>query len=332
MIKGKPKIDDAHVDTLLAATNKGYDVFKYYLGNVGKCMYRPWGRKERDPSWGIFPGDVWFYRDFATGETGNAIHFVGKYFCLDFVQAIRKIEYDFGFGGEEISATPVKVTWETPDMKKEYAEINIIDMPFAKRHHDFWNIAEVSEEHCKRMNTYAVKSLAINKKRMSIGDDEAVFAYYCPEEIGYKIYFPERREKKFKNNVTNLYLWNFSNLERCEDLIIQKSNKDMNVTTMITPCVTATQNESHGIFTEDIVSRINSITPSPWIWYGADRQGVEASTTITGTNCWKYINTPKEFLPDVNDVYGFVKMHNLQKMGTGLKELEKFMKEKKLIT
>lgn len=334
MIKGKLKGRFLTIDEILKMTNGGHDIFKYYLGSVSRLMNRPWGKKESKLSWGVFPRNgIWFWKDQATEESGTALHFVERYFGLTFSQARDKICWDFGLGGKEINVSPVKVTWEAPDTEdKEYVHIAFSEKPFAKKHHEFWNIVEVNEEHCRKYQCYAVKDAAINRKRVPIGPNEVVFAYYAPDEDAVKLYFPEReKENKFRNNVPFHYLWNYNNLTECEDLIVQKSNKDMIVTTLLAECCTATQAEAIKIFDKDTVQRINKISKRPWIWYGADWQGVKSCKEITDTNKWRYINTEKKYLPDVNDVYGMVKMFNLANPGTGIKELEKFMKLKKLI-
>ncbi len=322
MVKGKLDVKMEHI---LQHTNGGYDIYRYYLTHVAKIMNRPWGNKESKLSWGIRPANgVWFWRDFATEEVGNPISFVEKFFGLSFHEAMEKVKWDFGLGGSVVNVNPVKITWEKPDIEVDYMEIGVKTQPFGKKHHEFWNIAEVSEEHCKKYNCFALKSLAINKKFVNIRRDEMVFGYYAPEEQSWKIYFPERPDAKFKNNVSGHYLWNYNSLGECHNLIIQKSMKDLIVTTLITPCVTATQNESVGIFNEDMVAKINTITRNPWIWYGSDWDGVKKCKKITDTNKWKYINTPKDLLPEINDAYGYV-------CKFGLKALEDFMKKKKLL-
>lgn len=325
MVKGKQKEEFMKIEEIYKLTSGGYDIFKYYLGNIAKIMNRPWGKREKKLSWGVFPvNGIWFWKDAATGDTGTAVQFVEKYFDLSFTEARDKICWDFGLGGKEKNVSPVIITWEKPNIERDYTIIECKFQPFAKKHHEFWNAAGVTEEHCKKYNTFAVKTLAINKRRVNLRRDEIVFAYWAPEENSFKIYFPEREDNRFKNNVSGHYLWNFSNIQECDNLIIQKSMKDLLVTTLITPCCIATQNESSGIFDEEMVGKINSITKTPWIWYGSDWDGVKKCKAITDTNKWKYINTPKNLLPEINDAYSFVKKF-------GIKALENFMRSKKLI-
>lgn len=341
MVKGEQKKTYISVDEILKSTSGGYDIFRTYLGSVSKLMKRPWpgpkGTKDNHASWGVFPkGGVWFYKDKATEEAGTAIQFVQKHFGLTLHQAKDKICWDFGLGGgEEINANPVQVVWEKPEIQdKEYAHITFEDQIFKKHHHKFWNAAEVTEEHLRKLNYFAVKSLAINRKFIPIRDNEVVMAYYAPEEDGVKIYFPERPDMKFRTNIQDKYLWNFSLLEPCKNLIVQKSCKDLAVTTMISPHCTATESEGVHIFgsmedgkwmpNEEVTGRINKVCKSPIIWYGSDPDGVRKCQEITKLNKYRYVNTPKNLLPDINDSFLYAKKF-------GLKGLEQFMKLKKLI-
>lgn len=331
MITGKTKKENfINIDYIFDHTNGGHDVFKYYLGSVNKIMSRPWGKRENKLSWGIFvKNNIWYYKDFASEEVGNCIQFVEKYFSLSFKEAIAKISSDFNV---KENSNFLKKSTPAAKQEKNYSPIGVITQPFQERHHNFWNLLEVNEEHCKKMNCFAIKKLAINYKNIPIRSNEIVFGYWSEEEKGWKIYFPDRsKDKRFRNNVSGHYLWNYNNVKYCDDLIIQKSNKDLIVTTMITPCVISTQNESSAIFDSEIVKKINKITKTPWVWYGSDPDGVDKCIKITGTNKWKYINTPKEMLPTVNDAAEFVKYYNLIKKGTGLKKLEEFMRSKKLL-
>lgn len=321
MIKGRQKAEIIKYDEVLQRTSGGYDIYRYYEGKVPKLMSCPW-RRDRHPSFGFFSKDgLWFWKDLKTEETGTAIDYMMKKFGLSFSDAIGKILYDFGWNSNIINANPVIINWEAEEPKKIH--ISFSSKPFEKRHHEFWNCAGVSEIDCNKKECWAIKDLAINRKIIRLGKDEIGFAYYCPEEEKVKIYLPDRpKENRFYNSVSYFHLWNFTNVQECDDLIVQKSMKDLIVTSVITPCVTATQAEATKIFNDDIVSRINSIAKNIWVWYGSDEDGVEKCKKITNQFRWKYINTPKRMLPDINDTYGMAKKY-------GIKAVEEFMKSKK---
>jgi hypothetical protein len=327
MVKGT-KSEYISVADILARTSGGYDVYMYYEGKVAKNMKIPW-ETDNHPSFGIFPyNGAYVWKDMANEESGNVISFVAKKFGLDYADARDKILHDFGFGGKKINTSPVIVTWDKPDEEKEYCQIEFTPQPFKKEHHEYWNRAGVSEEHCNRFNCWAVRNIAIKSKEwrnIPIKRNEPVFVYYSTEENGKKIYFPYREHgKRFRNNVSYRHLWNYARVGDCEKLIIQKSMKDLIVTTMIFPCVIAVQAEAVKIFNEEVVGRINNITKSPCVFFGSDWDGVKKCKEITDTNKWKYINTPKNLLPEINDAYGF-------SCKFGLRELENFMKLKKVI-
>jgi hypothetical protein len=324
MVKASLNISQIEV---LSLTNQGYDIYRFYLGKVGRVMNRPWGRKESKPSWGIFfsGSGTWVWKDFATEETGNAIKFVEKKFSLSHKEALQKIAFDFGLGNVENVSSVSPITWEAPKIEKSRVKIRFSYQPFRKEHHQFWNAVGVMEADCLRYNCYAVKDYIIGNRRGYVKDGDVVFAYYAPEEDAVKLYFPNRaKEDRFRNNGSFNYLWNYANVSSCKQLIIQKSVKDMIVTGMITPCVIAVQSESVQIFDEATIKKITDISPTPWIWYGSDTDGVEKCKKITAMNGWNYINTPKNLLPEINDVYGYVKKF-------GLKSLEAFMASKNLI-
>ena len=332
MIKGRKKEQKKEIirfptaEELYDCTNGGYDIFKRYLGKIGKVMDRPWGKRESHPSWGIFmnpSNGYWYWKDHATEESGTALQFVERYFNLSHGDAKDMIVKDFCTGNVG-QMTPVR----PPEaIERDYVDIKFSDQSFKERHHAFWNIAEVTEEDLRKLNYFAVKDLAINGKRVPISDKESVFAYLCEEEDAAKIYFADRpKGKKFKMNVSGKHLWHFDDIDYCDDMIIQKSNKDLAVTKMIFKDVICTPNESVSIFDDSTVSRINRKSSNPIIFYGSDEDGMTKSRKICELTGWNRIYTPEEFLPDVNDVYSFVRMHNLIRMGTGLKELEKLIR------
>lgn len=321
MIQGKPKINMS-VEDILSITSGGYDIYKYYIGKVDKIMQRPWGKKEKKLSWGVFQrAGIWYWKDQATEEGGNAIKFVQKMFSLGFKDAISKIIEDLALlPGTTKSSFKLQIAQQ--DLI-QYAKIKFTSKKFEDSHKKFWDPAP--EEFCNKYECYAVKDAAINGKRIPISDDEIVFAYYAPEEDAVKLYFPNReKENRFRNSVSYHYLWNFSKLQKCQDLIIQKSVKDMIFTCLIKPECTATQAEAIKIFNPEVVKKINDISENPWVWYGSDWDGVSKCKKITDTNLWKYINTPKNLLPEINDVYGYVKKF-------GINALADFIKQKRLI-
>jgi hypothetical protein len=323
MIEGNKKLTISAED-LVYYTNGGREVYERYMGRLHKgAMKRPWGT-DKHPSFTVFPyEDMWLWKDMATEEAGNPITFVQNLFGLSYKEALHKIAYDFNLTDKAVLADKVYTIQKAEP--KRYAHITAKIQKFQVRHHQFWNIVGVTEDWCKKFNCFAVKELAIDRVKYPISDKERVFVYYAKDISKVKVYFPDRQgADRFRTNVPFNYLWEFSNLHNCDKLVIHKSMKDLITFAQIFPCNISTQNESIKVFDEDVVSKINSITTEPWIFYGSDNDGVRKCTEVTNTNGWKYINTPKKDLPLVNDAYSYTKKY-------GLKQLEEFCKQKHLI-
>lgn len=327
MVKGNKREHIITYKEVLQRTSGGYDIYMAYEGKVPKSMKSPW-RKDNNPSFGFYQKDgIWCWRDIAREEAGTAIEYVMNKFGLNFGDAMQKVLYDFGIGGSKvnINPNPIKITWEKKEVELP-VHISFTSQPFQRQHHEFWNCAGVQEVDCNRMECWAVKDMSLKRKRFFIRPDEAAFAYYAPEEDKVKIYLPDRgKGERFWNSVSYFYLWNSRNIQqKVENLVVQKSVKDMIVTSMLTPNVIATQAEGVTIFNEETVRAISDMADNVFISYGSDEDGKTKSIKITKDFGWKWVNPPNKFLPDANDFYLLAKLH-------GMKELEKLLKYKKII-
>lgn len=325
MITGKKKKTAFSFNDVLELTNNGRDIYVKYLGKISnKAMKRPWG-KDSHPSWGVWQSAEgrWLWKDLATEESGGAIQFVQRMFNLSYSEAIDKIYYDLALGEKDVS---VKRQYDDGTaMKVEYIHIAAKVMKFKERHHAFWNAVGVTEDWCKKFDCYAVKELAINRVKYPIGEYECVFVYFASDINKVKVYFPNREGAgRFRTNVYFEYLWEYHKQTHSDKLVVHKSMKDLITFAQLHPHNIATQNESIKVFSPDVVDKINEMSDEPWVFYGSDVDGVKKCIEITKNTGWKYINTPHNMLPEVNDIYSFVKKH-------GINKLEQFCKLKKLI-
>lgn len=342
MITGNKKKEPDFLtsDDILQMTSGGYDIYMYYLGKVSRIMQRPWGRKEKKLSWGVFcKGGIWFWKDQATEEAGTAIQFVEKYFNLEFKDACDRIVWDFQLKPitkEVITKSPV-VTWDEPtEEDKEYVHISFTSKPWQDEHYKFYDGTGVTPDHAERYNCFAVKDLAIKHKRFKLRPNEVVWAYYCPEEDAVKIYFPERGydeyNPKFRNNVSGTHLWNYENVlnrcgtEPCEKGIIQKSHKDALITLLFTENVIWSQNEQSKLFlSQHTIGRVGKVFKNVWMAFGSDEDGVTKSKKVTDVTGWNWVNPDKKLLPEVNDFYGLAKKFNNPKPVEDLLKYKKFL-------
>lgn len=326
MITGNKRKSTISVDDVLHLTDGGKDIYLKYVGKLSKgAMKRPWGR-DTHPSWGVWqaPDGIWMWKDHASEEVGGPMQFVQRMFNLGYPEAIQKVCFDLGLDAMEVRADRVyKIQEKTAN---SYIHITAKVMKFKERHHAFWNSVDVTEDWCKKFDCYAVKELSINRKKVAINEHERVFVYLASDINKVKVYFPDRDgNSRFRTNVPYQYLWGYNKITHlCDNLVIHKSMKDLITFAQIHPHNIATQNESTKIFTADVVDTINHVAEQVWVFYGSDTDGVGKCTEITGATGWKYINTPRNMLPEINDVYSYVKKH-------GLKKLEQYCKSKNLL-
>jgi hypothetical protein len=338
MITGTLKKEKSFLgsEEILDRTTGGYDIYMFYLGKVARIMNRPWGRTERKPSWGIYPWNgLWLWKDQAREEAGNAIQFVQKTYGLDYNGAINKIASDFGITpNEELTKLkPKVVTWDEPtEEDKVYVRMNFTSKPFQKEHHEFWAGTDVCEARCNRYECWAVKDLAIKGKRFKLRENEVVFAYYAPQEDAVKIYFPERGQDewnpKFRNNVSGSYLWNYERLLEqtggsLEKGLIQKSMKDLLVSTLFTENVIAGQNEQSKLwlspYTQERVGKLFS--GQIWMAFGSDTDGMEKSQKVTSHTGWNRAYPDENLLPTINDFYSLAKAQSPKAVENLLKQV-----------
>jgi len=323
MVKGRTLIS---LEDVLKHTNGGWDVFSSEIKGlkVGAAFKSPL-RKDNHPSVSLACRDgIWTLKDFSTGEVYSAIKFVQVKYNLTFQDAISKIAQDSGL--KDVIGKVYKSV-QMPDIQKLEKEIHFDFFPkkWTKRHFQFWEYTEVDEAHCKRYNTFAIKEAAINHTRIHIGKDEVAWAYVA-DNGKMKFYFPEREKgERFKGNIRGTHLWNFDNMEKCEKIVVIKSMKDLLVSTILFPCITATQNEDAKIFSPSIVKKLEEKGGKIYIFYGSDDQGKGESIKITKEHGWHWINTPNEYLPDVNDAY------SLCKKTKSNKALEELFRKKRII-
>jgi hypothetical protein len=338
MVRGAKKRSPEFLtsDDILQRTSGGYDIYMYYLGKASRIMQRPWGKKEKKLSWGIFPyNGLWMWKDQATEEAGTAIQFVEKYFGLSFQDACNRIAWDFQLKPDvkEVRSTAKIITWDEPtEEDKEYAPISFSSKPWEKEHYEFWDGTDVTPNHAEKYYTFAVRDLAIKRRKFKLKPNEVVWAYYCPEEDAVKIYFPERGQDefnpKFRNNVSGNHLWNYENLinkcpDGCEKGILQKSMKDLLVTTLLTENVICGQNEQSKLFTSQFtIDKVQKLFKNVWVSFGSDPDGVLKSQKITAQTGWNWVNPSKELLPDINDFFSLAKAYK------SLKPVEDLLKYK----
>lgn len=296
-------------EELLALTDGGYSIFKKELGNFPICRaFSHPLKRDRHSSGAIFPVEgVWFLKDFAGDiPTMTAVQYIQRKYSLNFGEAIDKICHDIGLNTQTREYKPIGIMEKAPVYEVSDVHISFSERKWIGKHHKFWENTGVDKEHCEKYSTFAVKDAAINKRRVQIGKDEVVWAYYIPEMEKVKLYFPERNKNlRHRGNVPNNWIWGLNNIEQCDKLIVQKSMKDLLVTTIITPCVVALQNEDAKLFVNaETGEKLEKCGKKIFLAFGSDEHGVKNSKLLTDEYNYKWVNPPKFLLQeDINDAY-----------------------------
>ncbi len=314
---------------ILKHTGGGYAVFSAEIPGLtlGKSFCSPI-RRDKRPSCSLScKSGVWFLRDFSQGTSITALQLVEKKYNLSFIDAINKMAQEYGLmelRNKEYSIQPLS---PAPIYEEDDIQCSFTYGKWRKEHYKFWENTNVSREHCEKYNTYAVKDLSWNRRKMHIKDKEVVWCYFAEDIQKVKLYFPERQKtenERFKTNIRGSYIWGLSTLQKCSKLIVHKSMKDLLVSSVIFPCNIATQNESSKIFDDFLVGELEGVAEKIYICYGSDDQGTQESIQITKDHKWLWVNTPKQYLPEINDLYGLAK-------AKGIQEVEKLYKQKRIL-
>jgi hypothetical protein len=134
-------------DSILQATNKGLEVFKYFLGNrfavVGKSFKSPFYQDSKascyvylDKSSGIYK-----FKDFGNGEfSGDCFYLVAKLSGLscdnadDFPKILNTIDYKLNLClSEQKPATAFRQKMQQPEQKQQAVGSAIVYAPAAKQ-------------------------------------------------------------------------------------------------------------------------------------------------------------------------------------------------------
>ena len=280
-------------DEVFELSDNGRMVFEYELGKIPhKNISSPF-RKDSNPSFSVklSKNGIWVYTDYGTGEYGDAIQFIERVYGINFGEAIEKICRDLNIKPsdrifyKQEKKTPVVI-------EQEPTLIEFSDKPFTKLHKQYFNKYELPERFLRKKNVFAVKDLAINKRKFQMEKNWFAFAYWAEDINKCKILLlGENTPWKWRNTTPNEYLWDFPEHE-VDTLFICKSKKDdlcMEYHFGVNTC--STQNESALILLDNNYERLEKIAKRKILTYGSDFQGWHESLMITEYTGWNYFNT-----------------------------------------
>jgi hypothetical protein len=317
---------------ILFLTNQGRDIWEKEVGQFSdENICSPVRSGDKDPSFRIKKGNngIYYGRDYGGEQwSGNAIDLIQKLYNLSFKDACNKIIFDFNLDrGEAVKAE--KVIIEIPKVPEKPLLFEFDPMPYSKKHHQYWNRAELYEDFLVANDIFAVKKWAINKKVQPMTDGQITFAYYAKDINGVKILNigPNVEKKdKWRTNIDKIdytYLWYMYQYKglKIKDLNVVKSVKDLMVFKILNFEGTATQSENAYVL-EQSMSKILEVCDNPILVMGSDKQGVDTCKKVQSKYNTRYFNTPKNLLPlNINDPFGYA-------CEFGLKSFDKLYRKK----
>lgn len=306
-------------------------IFWHYYGefDLGK-VYSSIFRKDRKPSVGFFigkSGEI-VYNDFSTGENLNCFAFVAKLFNVSYGDAIRRVAADFGLIDGRSATVDFSRLRAADSLDREAKRETIIQITPGKWNESnllFWREFEITKDELVANDVYPVKSLFINKAKITNPKKYNRYAYLQRDKEGkeyLKIYSPQDSRMKWVSNIPLNLPFGIDTLPKKSDtLIVTKSQKDRIVLKKIFSDVVATQNESESSVPDWFVEQSANDYKTRIIFWDNDPTGVE--------NCKKfnekgfgYFNIPRSYYErwKIKDASDFVAFYGVDALVDLLKE------------
>lgn len=203
-------------------------IFKKYINDftIGKPIHSPL-RKDNIPSFAIFFGQreqKYMFKDFATGETGDAIKFKSLLFNISYKQALYSEFLDTN------NTIPLKTnsTSDSPVQRPSKVDIKIKKRPYQKYDLKYFSQFNITKNILEQYKVFAVKYLFFNDYIFSTDKHCYAFLEYKDDKVTFKIYQPFNKKYKFMNNHDFSVWQGWRQLpDKGEHLIITSSLKDV---------------------------------------------------------------------------------------------------------
>lgn len=332
MIKGvkKTKLCPESILELISE----YDIFRYYMSNknwkLNQVTYSPF-RNENHPSFLIGnKHNTLHFIDFAdTNLRGDCFIFVQRLYNINFHNALKLIDKDFGLGLSNSQVKDYKKfvsEYKQPEeAPKRYSLIQVVTRKFTNEELVYWNQYHQDIQDLRDNNIYSIKKVYLNKQMFPIKETDLRFGYFYDGH--WKIYRPfgDKMNKWMPNNVPITVMDGKENIINCDVAFINKSKKDYMVMKKIFPSSCAVQNEGIACFSTDNIEYLKSNSKRQILSFDSDVTGVKNSQQITKIFDFDYCNVPKMYLKEgIKDWADFGKEY-------GLKAIERHLKQKGLL-
>lgn len=226
-------------DSLLQHVSEEDIIRKYFPSKFSfNTVFSSPFRKDDKPSFSIRPShNKVMFKDFATGESGNAFDFVKKLYKLDnFLDVLFRITIDFGLTSyfdidvSKYKKIPIKIAkYENVKAIADYDEIfiKLIPKEWEPDEIQFWNNVGVSTKLATKAWITPIHGYSLNGTIFYTPDLTFGYGELKDGKWTYKIYRPFNKLKKWVNNNNSsvIELWHLLP-ETGDTLCITSSRKD----------------------------------------------------------------------------------------------------------
>lgn len=288
-----------------------YYIYCYYLNQMIKTNrpIRSPLRNDRHPSWSIYKNEkgLYIYKDFATGDSGNAIKFVQALFGLNYNEALKKVWQDLVIKKPKEFYKKIQTYEKEPVDKK--CKIEIKKKNFTQKDLDYWNQFGIQKETLKKYNVIPVSIVWINGiQTFYYTEKEPIYVYRIFDKL--KVYRPLSNIRyKWRSNCSS---YDIQGLEQLKDngnlLIITKSLKDVMSLYELGYDAVAPQSEVSHI-PKVIMNHLKSRFKNILIFFDNDSSGEIGAKKLSEEYSIPYTYIPKHYynLYNVKDVSDLVK-------------------------
>lgn len=283
-------------------------ILEFYIGNISKPICSPF-RKDKNPSLTFKnKGNKVIWKDWGTGEGGDAITFLMLYFNLSFKEVLNKIWNEMVSNHTvcymNYSNKENYVTTTTNFIKHESNnDINVIKQSFGFFDRKFWKNYGISIKTLIKYDVFSLKSINFRRYNYFYSINNPLYGYCFSNNI-WKIYMPNNNKKRFLFNGTKDVIEGYKQLDAVgKILFITKSLKDVmlfrelgyNAISLIGETVLLEQ-----YVYDNLKERFDKI----FVFYDNDPAGIKGADKICSTyNIQKMLIPDKFETKDLTDTY-----------------------------
>lgn len=273
-----------------------YDIYRYYIGKdikLNRIMSSPL-RSDTHPSFGIFKSkssNQLLFKDQATGDSGNCVHFIMKLLNITYTEAIKQIVKDMLAGKVTLS----NIGDQIGKLKPITTNILIQKRNWGKYDESYWGRYHITKEDLKLFNVFPIDRFWVNDVIQSYKyhSTNPMYAYQIFNK--YKIYRPlADKSEKWRSNAGLYDIQGYEQLpDKCNHIIITKSLKDIIVLRKLGYYAIAPNGENHTI-PQVVIDKLrkNKDTTKFTIFYDNDEAGQKACDKLKQKYNFYFIMLP----------------------------------------